>query len=114
MSKDDNTPIACEITAIDETERQRHNQNALAVFSSVREIKELPDGYRFRLPTDTDIITKAGVFISRERLCCPFFNFTLEVTPGHGPVWLNLTGREAVKSYTRENIVSQLKQDFTN
>jgi len=30
--------------------------------------------------------------IERERGCCPFLRFTLDVAPGHGPVTLEVTG----------------------
>jgi len=36
-------------------------------------------------------------FIENERLCCPFFNFGLEVQPNSGPLWLRLTGNDGVK-----------------
>lgn len=99
------SPIACNLTAIDSDEREKHRQTAEAVFEAIDELRELPDGYAFRLPPDTQIITQAGAFFSRERLCCPFFNFTLEVTPEQGPVWLQLTGREGVKQYVEEAVL---------
>lgn len=98
--------IACDLSALEEDERMEHRDTAEVVFEAIEEHRELPDGYAFRLPSDTQIITYAGAFISRERLCCPFFNFTLEVTPEQGPVWLKLTGREGVKEYVEEAVLS--------
>lgn len=103
MSSD--APIACDLTAIDEDEHEQHQQTAEAVFGAIDGLRELPDGYAFRLPPDTRLITQAGAFLSRERLCCPFFHFSLEVTPDHGPVWLKLTGRDGVKEFVEEAVL---------
>jgi hypothetical protein len=74
------------------------------VFRAVTDIRELPDGYAFRLPVGPDALLKAAEFISIEKLCCPFLGFVLEVEPEGGPVWLRLTGREGVKAFIREEI----------
>ncbi len=103
-------PLACDLTAIEDEELEIHKTNGLNVFESVKEFKELSGGYAFRLPADTDIIEHTGGFIARERLCCPFFNFSLELTSDHGPVWLNITGDENVKEYIKMNIVAQLQE----
>ncbi|MDR8394349.1 hypothetical protein NC796_24585 [Aliifodinibius sp. S!AR15-10] len=105
----DNRPLACDLSAIDDEERAFHKENGEQLFGSIEEIKELPDGYAFGLPAETATIERAGAFIARERLCCPFFHFTVEVTPDHGPVWLHLTGDEEVKQYIANNVVSQME-----
>lgn len=43
-------------------------------------------------------------FVRRERLCCPFLAFTLEVSPDRGPLLLRLTGAEGVKDYIRAEL----------
>lgn len=101
----DPTPIACDPTAIDEAERESHRQIATDLFDRITALQELPDGYAFRLPAETDVVRNAGAFVSRERLCCPFFHFALEVTPDQGPVWLRLTGRDGVKQYIEEAVL---------
>lgn len=102
------TPLACDLTAIEDEQLEKHKKNGKSVFNSVKEFRELSDGYAFRLPADTDTIKHAGGFIARERLCCPFFNFSLEVTHDHGPVWLKITGDEQIKEFVKMNIVAQL------
>lgn len=72
--------------------------------SRLEEIRELADGYEFRLADDSSAITTAAEFISLERLCCPFLNFGLEIKAEGGPVWLRLRGREGVKAFIREEI----------
>ena len=103
-----NQTIACNLTAIEKDERIIHKTNAEEVFTSVEKWIELSDGYAFRLPTKTKMIEKAGTFVARERQCCPFFTFNLEVTPNGGPVWLKLTGNQEVKEYIKQSVIPQL------
>lgn len=98
------SPIACDMSAIEPGERARHVASAGELFRAVEEIRELPEGYAFRLPKDSDTLRKAAEFVSLERLCCPFLGFTLELEPEGGPVWLRLTGHEGVKEFIREEV----------
>ncbi|HEX7315024.1 MAG TPA: hypothetical protein VF297_13945 [Pyrinomonadaceae bacterium] len=98
------SPIACDMSAIDPGQRARHVATGAHLFRAVEEIRELPDGYAFRLPPDADALRKTAEFISMERLCCPFLGFALEVEPEGGPVWVRLTGREGVKAFIREEV----------
>lgn len=98
------SPLACDMSAIELGARARHVANAGDLFRAVEEIRELPGGYAFRLPAVTDMLLKAAEFVSFERLCCPFLGFTLELEPEGGPVWLRLTGREGVKEFIREEV----------
>lgn len=98
------SPFACVMDAIEPSKRQQHLAAAKHLFGSVEEIRELPDGYAFHLPNESDVLLKVAEFISLERLCCPFFGFSLEVEPEGGAAWLHLTGREGVKPFIREEI----------
>ena len=98
------SPIACDMSAIEPGERARHVANAGELFRAVGEIRELPGGYAFRLPNYSDTLRKTAEFVSLERLCCPFLSFVLEVESEGGPVWLRLTGREGVKEFIREEV----------
>jgi hypothetical protein len=96
--------FACAMDAIEPNKRQQHIATAQHLFRSVGEIRELSNGYAFHLPNESDMLLKVAEFISLERLCCPFFGFTLEIEPGGGAVWLQLTGREGVKPFIRAEI----------
>jgi len=98
------SPLACDMNAIEPGERARHVANAGELFRAVEEIREVPGGYAFRLSNDSDTLRKAAEFVSLQRLCCPFLGFTLELEPEGGPVWLRLTGREGVKAFIREEV----------
>ena len=102
------SPIACDMSAIEPGERARHIANAGELFRAVEEIRELPGGYAFRLPNYSNTLVRAAEFVSLERLCCPFLGFVLEVEPEGGPAWLRLTGREGVKAFVREEVGGHL------
>ena len=91
------TPIACDASALSEQERKDHRRNTEIVFRAIESINERSKGYAFRISNKTDTIIRAGAFIAREQLCCPFFYFGLEVEPEHQRAWLNITGSDEVK-----------------
>lgn len=105
----DHRPIACDLSAIEDENLEQHKRHSTKVINSVKEFRELSDGYAFRIPSNTESITHAGAFISRERKCCPFFKFTLEVSENRGPVWLKMTGDSQVKTYIKKNIIDHLQ-----
>ncbi len=46
----------------------------------------------------------AAEFITRERLCCPFFRFELALEPGSEALALRLTGPEGVREFIRQEM----------
>lgn len=112
MSDQQNHPseavIACNARAIDAANRDDHEAVAKDIFSStsVLEVKELPNGYGFRLPLETAMLQKVTTFVANERLCCPFFTFTLVIGE---QFWFELTGNQEVKDYIKAEIVTALE-----
>jgi len=104
MRLEERSPFTCDMTAIEPAQRKQHVVTAIEVFRGVQEIHELLDGYAFRLPNDPTLLLKTAEFIMREKLCCPFFGFKVEVEPEGGPLWLQLTGREGVKPFIQAEI----------
>lgn len=98
------SPIACDMSAIEPGRREQHIATGRELFGAVVEISERPDGYAFRLSGGQDLLVKIAEFISIEKLCCPFLGFALEVEPEGGAVRLRLTGREGVKAFIREEV----------
>lgn len=94
--------FACNPQAIPAEMRPRHRQQIERILSAVQQVRELPTGYTLRLPNETDLLQAITAFISYERLCCPFFRFTLEIEPEQGPIWLSLSGESDVKPFLRE------------
>jgi len=100
------SPLACDLTAIDATQRSAHRELAEHLVShGAQEICELPDGYAFRFTADE--YASVTTFVANERLCCPFFTFVVEVQADHGPLWLRITGREGVKAVFAEALAVQ-------
>ena len=97
--------LACDLTAIASDEREAHTTRARRLmFDGFQERHALPDGYAWRFTADDyDDLCR---FVANERRCCPFFNFTLEMTPHGGPIWLRITGAEAVVALLRSEMVS--------
>jgi hypothetical protein len=83
MNKDNahpsQSPLACDMTAIPVSKRETHLKTSRSLFSDIKEIRELPDGYEFRLEDNASVLLKAAEFISLEKLCCPFLAFSLGV-----------------------------------
>lgn len=103
------SPFACDMTAIAPEKRGAHRAAIEKLFRSVESLSELPDGYIFRLPNESDVLMAATEFIELERLCCPFFGFRLEVEREGGPVWLSVTGRAGVKPFIMAEIGDHLE-----
>jgi hypothetical protein len=108
------SPFACDMTAIEVSKRGQHIATIDALFRSTGEIREMPNGYAFRLPNESDVLVKAAEFIALERLCCPFFGFSLEIEPEGGALWLRLTGREGVKPFIQAEIGGHLSESLTH
>ena len=108
MNKNDacqsQSPLACDMTAIPLSKRETHLKTSRSLFSDIKEIRELPDGYEFLLDDDASVLLKAAEFISLEKLCCPFLAFRLQLEAEGGPIWLSLRGREGVKAFIREEV----------
>lgn len=92
-------PIACDMTALSVEQRNRHTELWNSLEELLTEVKELPNGFAFGYEASEKIWMAAAEFVELERLCCPFFTFTLVREPEGGSIWLNLTGGQAVKDF---------------
>ena len=99
---DVNLAIACTLTA---PELQQRRSGLLRRFQeAVIEVKELDEGYAYRLPAEETWITELAQLITLERQCCPFMTFNLRLEPGNGPIWLELTGPDGTKVFLNDLI----------
>jgi hypothetical protein len=93
-------PIACDPSAIAPDQQEYWVKEIVPkLYKAVQEIQELPDGYAFRLPNDSETLLLVAEDLNLERLCCPFIRYTLEIEPNKGPFWLRMTGGEGVKEF---------------
>jgi hypothetical protein len=98
------SPFYCDMSAMAPAQRKQHITTTGTVFGVVEAVHELPDGYAFRLPNEADLLLQTAEFIMREKLCCPFLRFTLEIEPEGGPLWLCVTGADGIKPFLRAEI----------
>jgi hypothetical protein len=94
----------CDMSAIPLASRNQHIAITKEVFGAAQAIRELLNGYAFQLPNVKGLLMKIAAFIDHERLCCPFFSFTVEVEPASGPIWYQLTGRNGVKPFIQAEL----------
>jgi hypothetical protein len=94
-------PFACNRKAMNGEQRQRYNELTERLQIAKQEIRELADGFAFRLPVDTVAIRDAAEWITYERLCCPFFDFGIDVESNGEALWLRIAGREGVKPFIK-------------
>jgi hypothetical protein len=97
-------PIACTLDVFSSEERARHRVLTEEIRVRVEGLRELPDGYALRLPSDPSTYLAAAEFALLEHRCCPFFRIALELEEGQGPLWLRLTGAEGVKEFLRARL----------
>ena len=88
--------LACDVSALDPAEQKQAETLRERLRGATREVRELEDGYAFRIDSSVSL-TELAQFMTFERRCCSFFAFALEVAPGDCPMWLRLTGRPGVK-----------------
>jgi len=94
------SPFYCDQKALTPAERTRHFEVlGPALVVKRKAVHELPDGYEFRFPADRETYQQLSEFVERERVCCPFFDITLRVTPENGPLWVRFTGRPGTKQF---------------
>ena len=112
--KDKESPFACDMTAIALEQRGAHLATIEKLFRSVNAIRELPNGYAFQLSNESDVLLLATEFVTLERLCCPFFGFSIEVEREGGAVYLSLTGREGIKPFIMAEIGEHLPDSLSD
>ena len=104
MTGKNQSPLACDMTAIPAAQRPLHLAQSRELFSQIQETRELSNGYEFRFDDEPNVLNRLAEFVSLEKLCCPFLRFEIEAEAENGPVWLRLMGREGVKEFIREEI----------
>jgi hypothetical protein len=103
--------LACDLTAIPADARKEHVITAPQLFAAAQEVQEFSNGYAIRFLNEPGRFMGIAKFIENERLCCPFFNFGLEVEPNSGPLWLRLTGGEGVKELLNTTLFESIDKE---
>ena len=94
-------PLACHLGALEPAERARYAALRADLGARRLGVRDAADGYVFTYSGDAETIVKLAEFVTLERRCCPFFDFTLEVAAGLGQVRLTIGGGPEVKEFLR-------------
>jgi hypothetical protein len=84
--------LACDFTVMDTEQRERYRALRRRLSKDLHEVRELEDGYTFRHSSEAEVLIALAEYVTLERLCCPFFDFAIEVGRDGGEVWLKMTG----------------------
>lgn len=96
------TALACDMSAIPPAERGEHQRVGRLLVAAAIDLRASVNGMVFQLPADE--YDAAVQFIARERLCCPFLRFRVEVTPGRGPLRLSVDGPAGAGEFLRSEL----------
>jgi len=96
------TPLACNMNVFTPAERENHIQTIGQLFRTMQPVQDAEDGYEFIFSGESAILIQLAEFISKERLCCPFLEFTLKTYPNYENISLLLTGPEGTQEFLRE------------
>jgi hypothetical protein len=98
------SPFVCDRLALTPALRHRHfDVLGPLLRTKILAVRAEPDGYSFRFPNDWATYSNLTEWTNGERLCCPFFDFDLQVSREHGQIWLKLSGRPGTKDFIRSD-----------
>lgn len=83
-------PIACTLTA-DEL-RCGAAELLPGLAGMARSVEAIPEGLRLDFAASEGLVSRLASVIDRERRCCRFLRFRLEVAPDDGPIVLLVDG----------------------
>ena len=103
-SETKNLAIVCNMNVFTPIERENHVRKTTQLFRTVQDIREAENGFEFIFPQTnrSENIAQFAEFISNERRCCPFLEFTLKIPPNDEHLSLLLTGPEGTREFLRE------------
>jgi hypothetical protein len=95
------SPLICNMDVFTPSQREAHIHNTIELIQAIQAVQNVDNGYEFTFPNESVMISKIAEFISNERLCCPFLNFTLDVLSNTEVVALSLTGPIGTQDFLR-------------
>lgn len=97
-------PLVCDMSVMTLEQREQHQRVYQALEGRRKSIEELLNGYKLRFAGDSETYRLLVDFVYWERLCCPFFHFTIESEPVQHGLTLSLTGSVEIKAFAREEL----------
>ncbi len=101
-SPSEQTPIACDLSVLDDPEE--HKRRFEALFEEREALREVSGGVVLRFSGTMEYADRLVDFISRERQCCPFLSFGVAIEPEERGVWLYMGGDEDVEEYITQEV----------
>jgi len=96
--------LACNLGAMDAEQGKRYKALRQLLSADFTEARELENGYAFRHSSDAGVLVALAEYVSLERLCCPFFDFAIEVGCDGGEVWLRMTGPKGAREVLEDEM----------
>lgn len=90
------SPIACQLRALNAAQRERQKALLQIAREKVIATVELPNGFALRMPSDHATFLEVAEWVSLERRCCAFAEFTLELRIDDS-FWVTVTGGDGAK-----------------
>ncbi|MGH9720457.1 MAG: hypothetical protein ACRD8O_09605 [Bryobacteraceae bacterium] len=85
--------VACRLDSLDKRAKQRHKELTAKLRAAIVDVREEPDGFRFRLRDE--FLRDLSEWITLERKCCSFWRFDVSV---EREVELRLSGPPEAKA----------------
>jgi hypothetical protein len=89
----------CNMKALAPAERTHHQQLTEKLISSRTEIVETEKGYEFQFNPSVVSIADLADWVVAESICCPFFDFHIDLEREGTLVCLRLTGDQGIKGF---------------
>ena len=96
--------FACDLTVLNATERSQFALDTKALLDEVQETREMENGFALKLHNGSGQIIKIENFIKRERQCCSFLHFQLELDSEAEMIWLKITGEAGTKKFLQSEL----------
>ncbi len=110
-AKRSESAFACNRMALTPEQRKRHFDELGPKLRSLRKsVRELPNGYEFEFPADSNTAQLVAEWAVGERACCPFFDIDMRLEREGGSLWLGLTGRDGVKQFIQADGASWIRK----
>lgn len=101
MREDETIWEAC---AIPEEDQDDAREGWRHLVDAVEDVKELDDGFEFRLPASSDWLREAGRLLAGERECCPFLRYELVSEADGGPIRMRFRSEDAMRKGLKEEV----------
>lgn len=107
MEEDDsNPPVACSLT---EAEVDARTDQARELLDAYREAFEAEDELTLAFDGVTTSLPAVAAFVERERECCAFADYSIEVSPPYEETRLTITGPDGTVGLFRRGLVAVLE-----